>query len=109
MEMEAAAESLMDRLTAAAAALEGAAERLATFEIEASASREHDLETRLAEAETTIATLRAQATTRKTAPTLAAKEGVSLQAGALDAALASLSVEQRIAVKAQLLRSGFLG
>ena len=53
---------------------------------------------------------------RKTLPasmaTLLAKQGVtvdSLEAGALDAALSSLSLEQRIAVKAQLMRSGMLG
>ncbi len=43
---------------------------------------------------------------------LLAKQGVvveSLEAGALDAALVSLSLEQRIAVKAQLMRSGLLG
>lgn len=57
---------------------------------------------------------------RKTLPssmtTLLAKQGVasesletaSLEAGAVDAALASLSLEQRIAVKAQLLRAGLL-
>jgi hypothetical protein len=33
----------------------------------------------------------------------------AMDAGALDAALVSLSLEQRIAVKAQLLRAGFLG
>ena len=43
---------------------------------------------------------------------LLAKQGValeSLEAGALDAALVSLSLEQRIAVKAQLLRAGVIG
>jgi hypothetical protein len=43
--------------------------------------------------------------------TLLAKQGVqldSLEAGAIDAALTSLSIEQRIAVKAQLLRAGLL-
>jgi hypothetical protein len=43
--------------------------------------------------------------------TLLAKQGVTIdtiEAGALDAALASLSIEQRIAVKAQLLRAGLL-
>ena len=52
---------------------------------------------------------------RKTLPTgmatMLAKQGVtvdSVEAGALDAAMSSLSLEQRIAVKAQLLRSGLL-
>ena len=43
---------------------------------------------------------------------LLAKQGVtvdSLEAGALDAALVSLSVEQRIAVKSQLMRAGLAG
>jgi len=41
-----------------------------------------------------------------------AKQGVTvdpMEAGAVDAALVSLSVEQRIAVKAQLMRAGLLG
>jgi len=56
---------------------------------------------------------------RKTLPaqmsTLLTKQGVSvdatlasIEAGALDQALTALSIEQRIAVKAQLLRSGML-
>lgn len=58
--------------------------------------------------------------TRKTLPalmtSLLAKQGVSLdpalasvEAGALDQALTALSIEQRIAVKAQLLRTGLIG
>jgi hypothetical protein len=53
---------------------------------------------------------------RKTLPvamvSLLAKQGVavdSIEAGALDAALVSLSMEQRFAVKAQLMRAGLLG
>ena len=53
--------------------------------------------------------------TRKTLPTamttLLAKQDVTVdtvEAGALDQALNPLSIEQRIAVKAQLLRSGLL-
>jgi hypothetical protein len=41
-----------------------------------------------------------------------AKQGItveSMEAGAIDAALSSLSIEQRIAVKAELLRVGLLG
>ena len=77
------------------------------------------LEEKLAATELKIAALQAHATTptsgRKTLPTamtnLLAKQGVtidSLEAGALDAALVSLSLEQRIAVKAQLIRAGLL-
>jgi hypothetical protein len=95
------------------------------------ALREQELERRLAEAEAQLAQLHAQAAGaqaampaqvagRKTlAPgtaSLLAKQGVALETGgvaleaaALDGALASLSIEQRIAVKAELLRSGLLG
>ncbi len=114
MEMEAGVEAMMERLQAAAGALEQAAERLAAVELQASATRESELAERLAEAEGTIAALRSQAATqagRKTVAvgTLVAKEGIALEAGALDAALSTLSLEQRIAVKAQLMRSGLLG
>ncbi len=111
MEMEVGIEALAERLTAAADALEQAAERLAGLEFQASASRESELAERLAHAEATIVALKASAG-RKTTPaagTLTAKEGFAIEAGALDAALTSLSVEQRIAVKAQLMRSGLLG
>lgn len=82
--------------------------------------RELELERRLAQAEQQIAELRAQesktASIRKTLPAtttqLLAKQGItsldSIEAGALDAALAGLSLEQRIAVKSQLLRAGVL-
>jgi BMFP domain-containing protein YqiC len=88
-----------------------------------------ELEQKLAAAEQRIAELEARAITaasedgcpisrrdvgsRKTVPAamtnLLAKHGVSLdsvEAGTLDAALTGLSLEQRIAVKAQLLRAG---
>jgi phage shock protein A len=94
--------------------------------------RETDLERRLEEAENQIAELRAQASqttgrysaqsataatpARKTLPAIAtaflAKHGLqgveSIEAGTLDAALTGLSLEQRIAVKSQLLRAGAL-
>ena len=125
----------MDRLAAAAGLLEQAAERFAQRQSEfagdaeasigrivatVEARRETELEEKLAAAEAKIAELEAKATApvagRKTLPSamsrLLAKQGVtidSLEAGALDAALSSLSLEQRIAVKAQLLRAGLLG
>jgi hypothetical protein len=83
--------------------------------------REQELERRLARAEQQISELRAQeskgASARKTLPAtttqLLAKQGItsveSMEAGALDAALAGLSLEQRIAVKSQLLRAGVVG
>jgi chromosome segregation ATPase len=87
---------------------------------EARTQRETDLERRLEDAENQIVELRAQALkpapARKTLPAIAtsllAKHGLhgieSIEAGALDAALTGLSLEQRIAVKAQLFRAGAL-
>jgi len=86
--------------------------------------RESELEEKLAAAEAQIAELKAAASSvpttvtngRKTLPvamvSLLAKQGVtvdSMEAGALDTALVSLSMEQRFAVKAQLMRAGLLG
>lgn len=88
----------------------------ATFEARLAA-----IEATLAELESAIATNVSASVTnmRKTLPpgmaTLLSKQGVavdamaSLEAGSLDSALQSLSIEQRIAVKAQLLRSGMIG
>jgi hypothetical protein len=131
--------STVERLAAAAGLLEQAVERLAQrqndFAVDAEASigrivatvegrREAELEEKLAAAEAQIAELKAAAGSvpvavtyrRKTLPVamvnLLAKQGVtvdSMEAGAVDAALVSLSVEQRIAVKAQLMRAGLLG
>jgi glycerol-3-phosphate O-acyltransferase len=86
-----------------------------------------ELEQKLAAAEQQIAELQAQAVAqrgtesrsaavRKTLPAtttqLLAKQGIttleSIEAGVLDAALTGLSLEQRIAVKAQLMRAGAL-
>ncbi len=122
----------VERLAAVAGALEQALGRLSERqqEVEASVGRisatvESTLEERLAGAEARIAELvtavsvnAAETVTngRRTLPAgmtaLLAKQGVeldSLEAGTLDAALTSLSVEQRIAVKAQLMRAGMLG
>ena len=127
----------VDRLAAAAGLLEQAVERLAqrqsAFDENAEASigrivatvearREAELEEKLALAELKIAELQARGVAtipgagRKTLPattaSLFAKQGItvdSMDAGALDAALVSLSLEQRIAVKAQLMRAGLLG
>ena len=127
--------STVERLAAAALLLEQAVERLAQrqndFALDAEASigrivatvegrREAELEEKLASAEAQIAELKAAATVvthgRKTLPVamvnLLAKQGVtvdSMEARAVDAALGSLSIEQRIAVKAQLMRAGLLG
>ena len=126
-----------EKLSAAASLLERMIERMEQREAEATGDvqkivaevdqeaavteREQDLERRLARAEQQISELRAQeskgASARKTLPAtttqLLAKQGItsveSMEAGALDAALAGLSLEQRIAVKSQLLRAGVVG
>ncbi|MDE1163733.1 MAG: hypothetical protein PW792_17550 [Acidobacteriaceae bacterium] len=99
----------MERLIESVERLEGSmGERVekitATVE---SNERETELLRRLEEAEARIAELSAAAMTsagRKTVGAMVAKS--EEKSGALDAALAHLSVEQRIAVKAELLRSG---
>jgi len=127
-----------ERLEAVAAALEAAASRIAEQQMAMAAeaqevvgritatvesAREAELERRLAAAEARVAQLMAaaepQGAGRKTLPvgmaSMLAKQGVtlnhngeSIEAGAIDGALASLSIEQRIAVKAELLRAGLL-
>jgi hypothetical protein len=107
---------MLDRLAAATVLIEQAAARLTNHEVDLTASvgraalREADLVRLLAEANATIASLKG---TRKTQPAgvaaLLAKDGTSVEAASLDNALASLSLEQRFAVKAQLLRSGLIG
>lgn len=125
----------VERLSAAASLLERIAAQLEersamaaevqkiTAEVDrdaAAGEREMELQRRLAQAEQQIAEMRAQeakgASTRKTLPAttthLLAKQGItsleSIEAGALDAALTGLSLEQRIAVKSQLLRAGIV-
>ncbi len=82
--------------------------------------REEELAGRLAAAESELAELKAAATTvaplnslRKTVPAatteMLAKHGLGdgpVDVRTLDAALSGLSLEQRIAVKTQLLRAG---
>src|SRR6185312_12169277 len=126
-----------EKLAAAASLLERMMERMEQREAEATgdvqkivaevdqeatvSERELELERRLARAEQQISELRAQesksGSARKTLPAtttqLLAKQGItsveSMEAGALDAALTGLSLEQRIAVKSQLLRAGVVG
>jgi uncharacterized protein (DUF885 family) len=139
IEMRDELENTVERLAAAAGLLEQAVEKLAQrqndFALDAEASigrivatverqREAELEEKLALAEAQIAELKAAAAYvpvdvthgRKTLPAsmvnLLAKQGVAvdaMEAGAVDAALVSLSVEQRIAVKSQLMQAGLLG
>jgi len=127
-EMQRGTEELMAKLTARLAAaielLERAIPR-AAIAAEGDAvgpivamvegSREAELARRLAEAEKTIAELRAQSSVppapgRRTLPVslVAKQDGAAPEPAALDAALSSLSLEQRIAVKAQLLRAGLV-
>lgn len=131
METNAGLEATVERLAAAADLLEQAMQRLAERQQESestigriSATVEAALEDRLKAAEEKIAELEAATATqvagdpairRKTLPatmsTMLAKQGVavdSLEAGSLDAALNGLSIEQRFAVKSQLLRAGML-
>jgi predicted nucleic acid-binding Zn-ribbon protein len=117
--LERAMSSLEARLDAQQAELEGRVQQImGTIEVPERGA----LESRLAEAERQIAELRAAAaapvaagrkTLSATTSSLLAKHGVSsdgeVEAGAVDAALSSLPVEQRIAVKSQLLRAGVLG
>lgn len=116
-ENEITIEQLTARLTAAVEAIEQAIPRIAASEAigpivaTVESSRETELAERLEAAVKTIAELRASASTgRRTLPVgLAARhDGTTAEPGALDAALTSLSLEQRIAVKSQLLRSGLI-
>ncbi len=132
--LQQAAERLAERESSFAGTFAAEAEAtLGRLVATAETRRESDLEqklaaveARLAESEGKLAELRAAASApgaqppresgRKTLPVamvnLLAKQGVtvdSMEAGALDAALVSLSLEQRIAVKAQLMRAGLLG
>lgn len=132
-------ERMEQRLDAAASLLERAVERMEertgevgriVAAVETRPSREAELEQKLQAAEQQIAELRAQIeaqseagsdaqpeAARKTVPTATvqflSRQGIttleSLEAGALDAALTGLSLEQRLAVKAQLLRAGVVG
>jgi hypothetical protein len=124
--LEVAADRLSEREVALVAETQEQVGRIvATVET----AREAELERKLAEAEARIIALTASAATtavsqpvgRKTLPVgmaaMLAKQGVtvdlgaasaSMETGALDGALASLSIEQRIAVKAEMRRAGLL-
>ncbi len=77
--------------------------------------RLEEAEAKIAEAESKLAELSAGAGRKTVAAGVAAmvaKQGVaveSLHANSIDAALVGLSIEQRIAVKAELLRAGVIG
>ena len=126
--LEQAAERLGERQVALSAEAE---ERVGRIVATVESAREAELERRLAEAEARLAAVMAsgansgtaqyQSTGRKTISasmtSMLAKQGVvldlgaagtSIEAGSLDAALSSLSIEQRIAVKSELRRAGVL-
>ena len=136
LSLELAAERLSEREVALSAEAEERVERIvATVEGHREAELVERLkaaETKLVDAQTRIAELSAAATAasvsgttgRKTAAVgviaTLSKQGISagaleglesgrFEAGALDAALTSLSIEQRFAVKAEMLRAGLLG
>jgi hypothetical protein len=131
--MEAAA-ALLERTVSLMEERTGDVGRLvAAVETRQPSGREAELEQKLQAAEQQIAELRAQIETgsaapgempraelpsaRKTVPAATlqflSRQGIasldSLEAGALDTALTGLSLEQRLAVKAQLLRAGVVG
>ena len=120
MEAASTLEKTMARMAEQQVALAAEAESQVTRIVATVESqREAELERKLAAAEAKIAELMASATSqavgRKTLPTtmatMLAKQGVvmeSVEAGAIDGALASLSIEQRIAVKSELIRTGVL-
>jgi hypothetical protein len=105
--------SLLERTLALLAQRTGEIEKIsATVE---QTKREAELQEKLACAEREIAELKACALNplRRTVPTstseMLAKHGIAegpVDVRTLDAALAGLSLEQRIAVKSQLLRAG---
>ena len=127
--LERATEDLRDREMSLSAHAEERVERIvATVESQREAEllqRLEATESKLADAEARLGALsEGSAAGRKTSTTgmvaTLAKQGIAasgletlesgrMEAGALDAALASLSIEQRFAVKAEMLRSGMLG
>jgi len=117
---------LVERLSALESVVEQMSARQESLAVEAQenvgrivatveSAREVELERKLAEAEARIAELSAVGSYgRKTVGVgrMFAKDGgvdEGVGAGVLDAALTGLSVEQRIAVKSALLRSGMVG
>ncbi|MDE3104439.1 MAG: hypothetical protein KGK08_04620 [Acidobacteriota bacterium] len=115
--LERAVQELVERQNLLAESTEASLGRLvATVE----SRRETELEQKLTAMEAELAAVRASVTvpvahgrkTQAAVPGLQAKDAVGaagVEMGALDAALSSLSMEQRFAVKAQLLRAGLVG
>jgi predicted RNase H-like nuclease (RuvC/YqgF family) len=118
-----AAESLdrvLGRLDAQQEALNAKVDRIvaAVDEAPAADASARQLQERVAELEKSNADLKAQAArmVRKTLPPMVSAilaksgetQGETIEKGALDKSLQSLSVEQRIAVKAELARAGMI-
>jgi predicted RNase H-like nuclease (RuvC/YqgF family) len=117
-----AAESLdrvLGRLDAQQEALNAKVDRIvaAVDEAPASDASARQLQERVSELEKSNADLKAQAArmVRKTLPPMVSailaksgEQGETIEKGALDKSLQSLSVEQRIAVKAELARAGMI-
>jgi len=113
-----ALENLVSRFDAQHQELSAKVERIvaAVEETHTCAAANPELQTRVAELERANAELKAQAArlSRKTLPPLVtallAKNACddSLDPAALDKALSTLSVEQRIAVKAEMARAGMI-
>jgi hypothetical protein len=105
-------------------ALKGEVDKISATVDPAVSAREEELAARLAAAESEIADLKAAASANQTTPAvpssirktvpastadMLAKRGIGdgpVDVRALDAALSGLSLEQRIAVKSQLMRAG---
>jgi len=107
-----AAAALLERTVALMEERTGDVGRLVAA-VETRQPREAELEQKLQAAEQQIAE---QPSARKTVPAemtqFLSRQGIttldSIEAGALDTALTGLSLEQRLAVKAQLLRAGVM-
>jgi hypothetical protein len=112
MEMSVEMNETASRLAAAAEMLEAAVSRLAGVSMQAESSALAELEEKLEAAEARIAELSARSGSvvfgRKTLQAKGTSRSEGLE-GAIDGALTSLSLEQRIAVKSELMRSGLLG
>jgi len=93
----------VERLTAAAEMLEQVVERLSAAEAKIA-----ELQTEL-QARAEVSHAGRKTMPGSTASLLAKHDGEAVETGALDAALTGLSLEQRIAVKAQLMRAGLVG
>ena len=110
-------EALNAKVDRIVAAVEEQLDEAVTNHTRTEADNDHTLQQRVAELEKTNSDLKAQATrlARKTLPPLVSAllskhgdVGDRLEAAALDKTLQSLTVDQRIAVKAEMARAGMI-